>query len=75
MIRSRLESSCVLWHSRLSKTNETDIERVQISALKVILKNKYQDYESTLKLLDMESLYEWRLEIKIMFEILCLIKE
>ena len=47
-IRSRFEYSCVLWHSNLSKTNVTDIERVQKSALKVILKDEYCDYEHAL---------------------------
>ena len=71
-IRSRLEFSCELWHSSLSKTNETDIERVQKSALKVILKNKYKDYESALKLLDMESLYERRSNLCLKFAKKCL---
>ena len=71
-IRSRLEFSCELWHSSLSKTNETDIERVQKSALKVILKNKYKDYESALKLLDMESLYKSRSKLCLNFAQKCL---
>ena len=62
-----MEFSCELWHSSLSKTNETDIERVQKSALKVILKNKYQDYESALKLLDMESIKERRSKLCLKF--------
>ena len=66
------EFSCELWHSSLSKTNETDIERVQKSALKVILKNKYKDYESALKLLDMESLYERRSSLCLKFAKKCL---
>ena len=66
-IRSRLEYSCVLWHSNLSKTNVTDIERVQKSALKVILKDEYCDYEHALKVLDLESLYERRSRLCLKF--------
>ena len=51
--------------SSLSKCNENDLERVQKSALKVILKNKYSDYKNALKNLNIESLCERR-------ELLCL---
>ena len=33
-IRSKLEYSCTVWHSSLTKTNESDIERVQKAAVK-----------------------------------------
>ena len=45
---------------------------VKKSALKVILKNKYQDYESALKLLDMESLKERRSKLCLKFAKKCL---
>ena len=44
---------------------------VKKSALKVILKNKYQDYESALKLLDMESLKERRSKLCLKFAKKC----
>ena len=47
-------------HTSLSKCNEDDLERVQKSALKVILKDKYKDYESALGKLRIESLYDRR---------------
>ena len=59
-IRSKLEQSAAVWHSSLSKCNENDLERVQKSALKVILGEKYIDYRNALKKLDIESLYERR---------------
>ena len=59
-IRSKLEQSASVWHSSLSRCNEDDLERVQKSALKVILKEKYQDYNSALVKLNIESLYERR---------------
>ena len=59
-IRSKLEQSAVVWHSSLSKCNEYDLERVQKSALKVILGEKYINYKNALKKLDIESLYARR---------------
>ena len=64
-IRSVLEYSAVVWHSSLSQKNISDIERVQKSALKVILKENYKDYDSALTQLHLESLAKRR-------EFLCL---
>ena len=64
-IRSKLEQSASVWHSSLTKNNEIDLERVQKLALKVILKDKYGDYKSALRKLNIESLFDRR-------ELLCL---
>ena len=64
-IRSILEFSAVVWHSSLSQANTSDIERIQKSAVKIILKHKYKDYDSALKELNLETLQKRR-------EILCL---
>ena len=40
-IRSLLEQSCVVWHSGLTLENSQDLERVQKTALKLILKEEY----------------------------------
>ena len=71
-IRSRLEFSCAVWHSSLSKQNESDIERIQKSALKLILKDKYSDYESALKILGIESLFDRREKLCLKFAKKCL---
>ena len=63
--KSILEYSAVVWHSSLSQNNISDIERVQKSVLKIILKERYKDYESALKDLNLESLSKRR-------EMLCL---
>ena len=63
-IRSVLEYGAVVWHSSLSQNNKSDIERVQKSALKVILKEKYTDYNSAFKELKLETLSKRR-------EVLC----
>ena len=64
-IRSLLEQSCTVWHSGLTAENSEDLERVQKSSLKIILKEKFQSYEHALSLLDLDSLAERR-------ELLCL---
>ena len=57
-IRSRLEQSCIVWHSGLSKESSDDLERVQKSAFKVILKDSYKNYNNALNQLDLETLKE-----------------
>ena len=71
-IRSRLEYSCVLWHSSLTQNNLSDIERIQKSAVKIILKNEYIDYNSALKTLDIDSLYDRRERLCFKFAKKCL---
>ena len=55
-IRSILEQSAVVWHFSLTEENKQDLERVQKTCLKIILKGKYQDYNSSLDILDLEDL-------------------
>ena len=64
-VRSILEQSCTVWHSSLTEENSKDIERVQKSACRLILEEKYRSYENALKILNIESLFDRR-------EILCL---
>ena len=64
-VRSLLEQSCTIWHSGLSGENSDDLERVQKSALKVILKDSYKNYTNALNILDFETLKDRR-------EFLCL---
>ena len=64
-IRSLLEQSCTIWHSGLTNDNRNDLERVQKSALKIILKNKYKNYQNALNFLELENLENRR-------EFLCL---
>ena len=63
-IRSILEQNCTVWHSGLSAENSENIERLQKTSLKIILKDEYKSYENALNLLDLEPLFERR-------EILC----
>ena len=64
-IRSLLEQSCVVWHSALTEENAHDLERIQKTSLRIILKNEYKSYEHALKTLDLENLAKRR-------EMLCL---
>jgi hypothetical protein len=55
-VRSQLEQSAVVWHSSLTEENKGDLERVQRSAMKIILGSKYQSYKKALDVLDLETL-------------------
>ena len=59
-IRSILEQSATVWHSSLTEENISDIERVQKSAIKVILDDKYNGYLNGLAQLGLENLNERR---------------
>ena len=59
-VRGKLEQSAVVWHSSLTKRNESDIERVQRSALKIILKDDYNNYQDALKGLNLQTLKDRR---------------
>ena len=64
-VRSKLDQSASVWHSSLTKCNETDLERVQKAALRIILKERYHGYNEALKEVNMESLHDRR-------ELICL---
>ena len=55
-IRSVLEQSAVVWHSSLTEENKADLSRVQKTACKVMLKNRFTCYEKALEVLDLEKL-------------------
>ena len=68
-VRSQLEQSAVVWHSGLTEENAADLERVQKTAVKIILKNKYNGYKKSLIKLDMETLHERRNQLSLNFAI------
>ena len=59
-IRSILENSAVVWHSGLSAESNHNLERVQKTALKIILGNKYTNYSNSLEILNFETLQKRR---------------
>ena len=74
-IRSKLEQSAAVWHSSLTKKDSRDLERVQKAALKVILGEKYQNYEDALRTIKIDSLEERRQKICLKFAQQCLRNE
>ena len=62
-IRSILEQSCVVWHSSITKEDSNNLERITKSALKIILQEDYEEYESSLKKINLQSLSERRVTI------------
>ena len=71
-IRSLLEQSAVVWHSSLTQENTDDLERVQKSALKVILGEKYLGYKISLQKLNLETLYDRREQLCLNFAKSCI---
>ena len=71
-IRSILEQSAVVWHSSLSNENSIDPERVQKSALKIILGERYKGYKYSLDFLGIQTLKERRRELCLKFAKKCL---
>ena len=57
-IRSVLEQSATVWHSSLTEENKNDLERVQKSAVRIIMGNKYKGYIKSLETLELETLDE-----------------
>ena len=66
-IRSILEQSCVVWHSCLTNEDSNNLERIQKSATRIILKEEYNTYEDALTTLNITSLYERRLVLCVKF--------
>ena len=62
----------MLWHFGLSGRNRNSLERVQKSALKVILGKKYTSYNNALKELNIDSLQDRRESLCLKFAKKCL---
>ena len=70
-VRSQLEQSSVVWHSSLTEQQKNDLERVQKSALKIILGPKYESYKKALEILDLEPLDQRRDYLCLRFALKC----
>ena len=71
-IRSQLEQSSNVWHSGLTNQNKIDLERVQKVSFKIILKEKYNNYNHALNYLDLPTLKERRNDLCLSFAKKCL---
>ena len=70
-VRSILEQSATVWHSSLTQENRDDLERVQKSAVKVMLQEKYSTYQNGLAQLDMACLESRREKLCLNFAKKC----
>ena len=67
-----LEYACVVWHSSISSEECNNIERVQKTALRIILKSDYDNYPSALRLVCLSTLKERRKKLSLSFAKKCL---
>ena len=74
-VRSQLEQSAVVWHSSLTNENRADLERVQKTAVRIIMGNEYKGYRKSLLELDIETLDERREKLCLNFAKRCLKNE
>ena len=64
-VRSLLEQTSELWHSSLTQDNIEDLERVQKSAVKIMIKNKYTNYNNALNMLQIDTLEHRREQLSL----------
>ena len=65
----------MVWHSSLTQENSEDLERVQKSATKIIMGDKYENYENALEEINLQTLYERRENLCLTFAKKCLENE
>ena len=70
-IRSILEQSAPVWNSSITADNSNDLERIQKSAVQIILKDNFQGYKRGLAQLGIEILEERRRELCLNFANKC----
>ena len=70
-IRSVLESSAVVWNSSLTLGQEKELERVQKVALRIILKDGYENYENALLTCSIPTLKDRRKALSLSFAKKC----
>ncbi|XP_071947425.1 uncharacterized protein [Antedon mediterranea] len=66
-IRPLVEYACPVWHSSITKDQTKSIERIQKRALRIIYGMNYVSYESALKLSDLPSLVNRRVQLLLKF--------
>ena len=70
-VRSIVEQNCQVWHHSLTDEDQTNLERVQKVACKVILQQDYFGYEDALSKLSLDSLFERREKLCLSFAKKC----
>ena len=66
-----MEQSGVVWHGSLTNENSDDLERVQRSAVRIILGKNFENYENALELVDLQKLSERRNDLSLKFAMKC----
>ena len=74
-VRSILEQSCQVWNSALTIENSQNLERVQKTSLKIILKSDYHTYSNALDVTGLTTLSERRAKLCLSFAKKCLKNE
>ena len=74
-IRSVLETNAPVFHLMLTQDDSDDIERVQKIVLKVVLDEKYVDYQTACESMEVESLETRRTKLCLKFALKCLKSE
>ena len=71
-IRSLLEQSATVWHSSLTEENSNDLERVQKSAVRIMLGSNYRGYKKSLNLSQIDTLKDRRDQLCLNFAQKCI---
>ena len=71
-VRSHLEHSAPVWNSGLTLENSKDLERVQKSAVRIMMGGQYESYKLALAKLDLETLESRRKNLCLNFAKKCL---
>ena len=66
-LRSVLESAAVVFHSMITIEDGQNIERIQKTAARIIMGDRYKSYEHSLRFLDLESLQDRREKLCLSF--------
>ena len=67
-VRSVLELAVPAWNAALNQTDKKDIERIQKTALHIMLGDSYQSYVNALDKVGLESLDDRRHKLCLKFE-------
>ena len=66
-VRCLLELAVAAWQGSITKAEKSSLERVQKSAVRIILGNEYSSYQNSLETLKMEDLESRRIKLCLKF--------
>ena len=74
-IRSVLETAAPVFHSMMNLEDTEDMERIQKNVVRLIMGEKYTNYEGGLEILGLETLLDRRTQLCLQFALKCLNNE